>query len=47
MLADMTGYKKDDGYWVLRLMLTATLYEHALSLGINLHVSPGAAMMGY
>jgi 2-polyprenyl-6-methoxyphenol hydroxylase-like FAD-dependent oxidoreductase len=47
MPADMTGYKKDDGYWVLRSMLAATLYEHALSLGIDLHVGPGAAVTGY
>ncbi|RHZ46415.1 FAD-dependent oxidoreductase [Aspergillus thermomutatus] len=47
MPADMTGYKKEDGYWVLRSMLAATLYEHALSLGIDLHVGMDAAVTDY
>jgi 2-polyprenyl-6-methoxyphenol hydroxylase-like FAD-dependent oxidoreductase len=47
MPADMTGYKKEDGYWVLRSMLARTLFEHAQSLGVDLHVGPEAAVTDY
>ncbi|RHZ54870.1 FAD-dependent oxidoreductase [Aspergillus thermomutatus] len=45
--ADMTGVQKNDGYWVLRSTLASVLFEHAKSLGIDLHVGPEAEVSDY
>jgi len=47
MPADMTGYKKEDGYWVLRSTLASTFYNHARSLGVEMHIGPDSSVTDF